>query len=258
MSDRNVASQSTLESQTSPSEATTASRVSACERLVDEAIERDMGATWLGDSLKAIGLRSVEARDYIEEYGQRMEIRRAKARQPDTHEEPVTEAAEPVDEQGNRDDAVEEAAWAALRSKLEMADHDMSSGSRTDFLDRMFEFLGQETSSSSSLSKSVIAVAPHLADDQDSVFDDAYLNETLKCKSAFANQKPFENLIIKAQGRRVLEPIANSIWKLVILDKYVDFEKLYATLDPGYNPNDEAKEINEKFTLLEKNSISSR
>ena len=150
MSDHNVASQSTLESQTSPSEATTASRVSACERLVDEAIERDMGATWLGDSLKAIGLRSVEARDYIEEYGQRMEIRRAKARQPDTHEEPVTEAAEPVDEQGNRDDAVEEAAWAALRSKLEMADHDMSSGSRTDFLDRMFEFLGQETSSSSS------------------------------------------------------------------------------------------------------------
>jgi hypothetical protein len=54
------------------------------------------------------------------------------------------------------------------------------------------------------------------------------------------------------------EPIANSIWRLVILDKYIDFEKLYVTLEPGYNPNDEAKELNDNFTLLEKNSISSK
>lgn len=54
------------------------------------------------------------------------------------------------------------------------------------------------------------------------------------------------------------EPIANSIWRLVILDKYVDFEKLYITLNPGYNPNDEAKELSDKFSLLEKNSISSK
>jgi hypothetical protein len=122
----------------------------------------------------------------------------------------------------------------------------------------MFEILGQETSSPSSLSKSVLAVSPHLADDDDTVFEDPYLSETQKCKIAYAGQKPFENLIIKAQGRKVREPIANSIWKLVILDKYVDFKKLYVTLEPGYNPNDEAKELNDKFTLLEKNSISSR
>jgi len=75
---------------------------------------------------------------------------------------------------------------------------------------------------------------------------------------AYASQKPFENLVIKAQGWKVLEPVANSIWRLVILDKYVDFEKLYATLNPGYNPNDEVKELNEKFTLLEKGSIGSK
>ena len=54
------------------------------------------------------------------------------------------------------------------------------------------------------------------------------------------------------------EPLANSIWKLVILDKFVDFKKLFVTLDPNYNPNDEAKELNDKFTLLEKHSISSK
>ena len=122
----------------------------------------------------------------------------------------------------------------------------------------MFELLGQDTSSSTSLLKSVLAVAPHLADDEDSVFKDPYLGETQKCRMVYASQKPFKNLVIKAQGQKVLEPVANSIWRLVILDKYIDFEKLYATLDPGYNPNDEAEELNEKFTLLEKGSIGSK
>ena len=88
--------------------------------------------------------------------------------------------------------------------------------------------------------------------------EDFYLSEMQKCKMAYASQKLFENLIIKAQGRKILEPIANSMWRLVILDKYVDFKKLHVTLDPSYNPNDEAKDLNERFTLLEKNSVSSK
>jgi hypothetical protein len=84
---------------------------------------------------------------------------------------------------------------------------------------------------------------PHLAEDINTVFEDPYLGKTQKCKMAYASQKPFENLIIKAQGRKVLEPVTDSMWRLVILDKYVDFEKLFATLDPSYNPNDEAKEL---------------
>ncbi|KAF8811956.1 hypothetical protein BYT27DRAFT_7088378, partial [Phlegmacium glaucopus] len=124
--------------------------------------------------------------------------------------------------------------------------------------EKMLELFSQEVSPSSSLSKLVLAVAPHLADVEDSVFKDPHLNETQKYKIAYTNQKPFENLIIKAQGRKIREPIANSIWRLVILDKYVDFEKFFVTLEPGYNPNDEAKELNDRFTLLERNSISSR
>jgi hypothetical protein len=33
---------------------------------------------------------------------------------------------------------------------------------------------------------------------------------------------------------------------------------LYATLEPGYNPNDKAKELKDNFTLVEKNSVSSK
>jgi hypothetical protein len=266
MSEHHDHSQSSLgsavasSSVTSPTdESSNASRIAASEKFVDEAIERDMGATWLSDSLKGIGLKAVEAYDYIQEYAQRMEIRRSKARQPGSPlQEPPAEASEHVDEQEDRDKAVEEAAWASLCSKIQSADPVGSSGSTSNALDKMLEFFSQETSDSSSLSKSVLAVAPHLAEDEDSVFEDPYLSETQKYKTAYAGQKPFENLVIKAQGRKVLEPIANSIWRLIILDKYVDFEKLYATLDPGYNPNDEGKELNEKFTLLEKNSLSSK
>ena len=176
-----------------------------------------------------------------------------------TTHDPHAEASSHGGDQEERNNAVEEAAWAALLSKLENT-VPVTSPESSGALERVLELLAsrQEISPSSSLSKSVIAVAPHLIEDEHSVFKDPYLGETQKCKIAYASQKPFENLIIKAQGRKVQEPVANSIWKLVILDKYVDFEKLYATLDPDYNPNDEAKDLNEKFSLLEKNSISSK
>ena len=237
-------------------------RSAACEKLVDEAIENDWGATMLGDNLKVLGLKAIEAYDYIQEYAQRMDIRRAKARQPDSppREQCDHSADAELDhtqDHEDRDKAVEEASWASLRAKLESADATNTS-TTSGVLDKVLELLGQEVPSSTNLSKSVLAVAPHLANNDHTVFEDSHLSETQKCKLAYASQKPFENLIIRAQGRKVREPIANSIWKLVILDKYVDFEKLYVTLDPGYNPNDEAKELNDKFSLLEKNSISSK
>lgn len=260
--------QSTLESHPSTSGAAGSSRSNvpsidsrllACEKLVDEAVDKDLPATALADSLKGLGLKALEAIDYIDEFNQRVAIRRSKARQRDTPPgSPSAEESNPVQDRGERDKAVDEAAWASLRAKLEVAVPALSSGLPSNVLDKMFELFGQEASAPSALSKSVLAVAPHLADDEDSVFGDPYLNETQKCKVAFASQKPFEHLIVKAQGRRMPEPITNSIWKLIILDKYVDFEKLYVTLDPDYNPNDEAKDLGDSFTLLEKNSVSSR
>ena len=107
------------------------------------------------------------------------------------------------------------------------------------------------------LSKAVLAVAPHLADDEDTVFDDPYLGETQKRKIAYSSQRPFENLVIKAQGRRMRKPIANSIWRLVILDKYVDFKKLYATLEPStlHSPtySGELQYMSQKVTNLSHN-----
>ena len=265
MPDHDHQSQSTYDGISAPSAEASNSNstsvdnwVSACEKLLDEAVENNWPATELADALKRLGLKAAEAIDYIEELSQRLEIRRAKARDPGLpRQEPITEGNNHVTEQAERDREVEEAAWASLRSKLEDANTVAASAS-SSALEKVLELLGQESSPSSSLSKSVLAVAPHLADNDDSVFKDPYLSKTQDCKIAYASQKPFKNLIIKAQGRKMQEPVAYSIWKLVILDKYVNFEKLYATLDPDYNPNDEAKDLNDNFTLLEKNSVSSK
>ena len=269
MPEQDVQSQSTVGSNVAGTaevsgshDASINSRIAACDKLVDEAIDKGVSATVLADSLKSLGLKAVEAIDYIDEFNQRLEIRRGKAKQPEPPQpEHLTDASSRTHDhldQEERDRAVEEAAWASLRSKLEAPSPVSAPSLSPNVLDKMLELLGQETTSSTSLSKSVLAIAPHLADDEDTVFEDPYLGETQKYKIAYAGQKPFENLIIKAQGRRMREPIANSIWRLVILDKYVDFEKLYVTLDPGYNPSDEAKELSDHFTLLEKNSITSK
>jgi hypothetical protein len=234
-------------------------RLAACEGLVDDAVEKGLPAAVLADSLKDLGLKAVEAVDYLEEFNQRVAIRHSKAKQSESQQQDSPrESPRATHDQEGRDRAVDEAAWASLLSKLESSAAAQSLGLSSNVLDKVFELFGQEVSPSATLSKSVMDVAPHLADDEDTVFEDPHLRATQKCKMAYSSQKPFENLIIKGQGRKMREPVANSIWRLVILDKYVDFEKLYATLEPGYNPNDEAKELGDNFTLVEKNSVSSK
>ena len=121
----------------------------------------------------------------------------------------------------------------------------------------MLEFLGQALTLSP-LSKTVLTVVLHLTEDDDTVFEDSHLCKTWECKIAYTSQKPFKNLIIIAQGRKMHELLANSIWRCVILDKYVDFEGLYVTLNPSYDPDDDASVLNKKFALLEWDSIRSK
>lgn len=151
---------------------------------MDEAVEKDLPATRLANTLKSLGLKAAEALDYLEEFNQCVAIRRLKARQ---HDSPPPELSadgpDHVQDQEERDRAVE-AAWVSLHAKLEACAPQLASDPSSIVLDslRVFEILGQEASLSTSLSKSVLAVAPQLADDEDTVFEDPYLNQTQKCK----------------------------------------------------------------------------
>ncbi|KAF8807981.1 hypothetical protein BYT27DRAFT_7256515 [Phlegmacium glaucopus] len=78
-------------------------RAIACEKLVDDAIKRDLSAAVLADSLKALGLKVAEA---------------AK-RQNNLPCELSPSAEIGLQDQEDQDRAVEEAAWASLQASLD-------------------------------------------------------------------------------------------------------------------------------------------
>ncbi|KAG6815103.1 hypothetical protein H0H87_005110, partial [Tephrocybe sp. NHM501043] len=61
-----------------------------------------------------------------------------------------------------------------------------------------------------------------------------------------------------AQLERLVDPISRSVWKKIILDRYVDFEHLYATFEKGYDHNDETKDFNEEFAIVKKDSFTKK
>ena len=48
------------------------------------------------------------------------------------------------------------------------------------------------------------------------------------------------------------DPLPCSIWKDIILDKYIDFEKLYAGMDRGYDHDDEPRDFRGGYSIVKK------
>ncbi|TFK36376.1 hypothetical protein BDQ12DRAFT_686803 [Crucibulum laeve] len=63
---------------------------------------------------------------------------------------------------------------------------------------------------------------------------DKYLAETWKHRKVFRQKDNLEAIVDLMQQQKWKEPLNRATWRLVILDEYVDFEKLHATLDSGY------------------------
>ena len=55
--------------------------------------------------------------------------------------------------------------------------------------------------------------------------------------------------------QNLLQPLPRSIWKLIIEDQYINFTKLFASMDPGYDPNDEPKDFGGRYTLIKKDHL---
>ncbi|KAG6871150.1 hypothetical protein C0995_007748, partial [Termitomyces sp. Mi166 len=53
-------------------------------------------------------------------------------------------------------------------------------------------------------------------------------------------------------------PISRAMWKLIILDHYVNFEKLYATLEKGYDYQDKPKDFGSGFSLVKKDQATAK
>ena len=57
------------------------------------------------------------------------------------------------------------------------------------------------------------------------------------------------------RAQNLSQPLPCSIWKLIIEDRYIDFPKLFASMDPGYDPNDDPKYFGGGYTLIKKDHL---
>ncbi|KZT09869.1 uncharacterized protein LAESUDRAFT_756094 [Laetiporus sulphureus 93-53] len=53
-------------------------------------------------------------------------------------------------------------------------------------------------------------------------------------------------------------PVPHSIWKDVLMDRYVNFEKLFASMEAGYDHDDEPKDLAADFAIIKKDHSSSQ
>jgi uncharacterized membrane protein len=256
-------------------------RAEACQAVVDDAINRRLEVQEFLDGLKLAGATSAEAEDYGRQYVQRMEAVRALDidNQPplgvdhpardttpedldDEHREAfrqdrevrTREAAAQADEE--RRDAVETMAWKVLESKLRRLQPAKQPLETT----RNFEsqlaalFREREHTSSSLFPASILQAAPHLKALSTSSFDDPHLGATWRLRRVY--QGDVEGVIDGMRGQNISQPLPRSIWKLIIEDRYVDFAKLFASMDPGYDPYDDPKDFGGGYALVKKDHLS--
>ncbi|KAG5351394.1 hypothetical protein C0989_006690 [Termitomyces sp. Mn162] len=153
---------------------------------------------------------------------------------------------------------MEDAAWMILQSKLDCLS---DSAEQTSFsAAQIADLLGhpKPTSSTYGISQSILSVPPHLANLQNKISADPYIAKTWALHQEYTKEKLNNSLIIFSQLQQLKDPISQAMWKLIVLDHFVDFNKLYATLDCGYDHNDEPKDFVGGFSLVKKDPATAK
>ena len=152
-----------------------------------------------------------------------------------------------------KEEAVISAAWKVLEAKLHKSRNDSKtlSYSSSDFQAHLAEVLGvDEPSEPAGFPSSVLEAAPHLKELLNHIFEDLHLEQTWWLKCAY--EKSIDSVIDGMWGQNIAQLLPRSFWRIIIEDCYVDFEKLFAGMDPSYDPDDVPKDFGEDFTLIKK------
>ncbi|KNZ82128.1 hypothetical protein J132_07971, partial [Termitomyces sp. J132] len=128
--------------------------------------------------------------------------------------------------------AVENAAWEALHKRLEHTIIPQVPSSLIT-LEQLAEMLGDPKKSLgiSSIPQLVLTAVPHLVTLQENVLEDSHILRMWYLHQEYAKEKMVNSLISLGQLQPLKESISRAMWKLVILDHYVNFKKLYVTFE---------------------------
>lgn len=222
-----------------------------------------------GDSLRATGISMEAAGDYIQEVKQRLEGRLGALQEEPDQPGPSSGVADPnadsktasgPSNNPSSGDINDEVGWALLRSKLINTRFDSHTGDSQPNVSiaDLLKALNPPSSSDSSIPSLVLSIAPHLASLSKADTLDEHLHKTWELCQAFSTDKAIEPIIDLMQSQQLQEPIPRSIWRKIIQDEFVDFERLYGSTDRNYSHKDDYKEFARGFVLARKEQIYSK
>ena len=259
----------------------------AFETIILDVVEGQLPLQEFAKHLQDAGASPVEGEDYLQQLTQQLEQQRKgkeKERQPNAQpgEQGIqestpeglseTEAVEfhtrrealleevHIREAADRRTAVDTAAWAVLNAKLSRLVSPQGSDEATSLLSAndLAKLLGIKCLAPQSLPASVLALAPHLAELSTSAISDPHIEETWKLWQAIGTDKTINSLINLMQVQPLTDPIPHSIWRSIIQDHFVNFEKLFASMDQGYDHNDEPRDFGRGYALVKKEQASAK
>ena len=273
-------------------------RAAACQKALEDVLEGRAAVEDFSNQLRELGASSLEGSDYIQQLEQRLRQQSSRRTQgrpsqassatqpsqipssPNNSCHPSREATPPglsIEEitefRGKRDQLLqgsrggqqsatsitEDVEWSLLRAKLEQLRSLSASHDDPFSLDNIIKLLDNRPSSSgSSIPASVLTAAPHLTSLSEHALNDSHLQTTWKLRQAYASDKAVDPLIDLMQLQPLVDPIPRTIWRNIIQDQYVNFEKLYASMDRGYSHQDEAKDFAGGYALVRKDQYSAK
>jgi len=101
----------------------------------------------------------------------------------------------------------------------------------------------RRTEDISNSTSSILSFFPRLAEISKEVVVGKHLKKTWEIRQFIEGQKSLDQILSYVQGVPLRQALSRSIWKKIIEDQYVPFDKLYGSFDSGHNANDLGPEI---------------
>jgi hypothetical protein len=219
---------------------------------VDDAISGSISGPSFLERLKDAGATPNEAKDYIDQYTQRH-----RNQETTGSNNAIPPPGQPV---ANPVDTATSIAWALLRAKVNHFQGGISqtaANSGASLSDELANLFGL-SNAKGAIPASVLAKAPHLSKLSDSSTTDPHLEKTQDLLSVYSPQTSQDILVSKAQFAPVGDPLPRTIWRKILLDHFIDFEKLFASMDKGYDHHDDPKDFGAGYALVKKDQAFSK
>ncbi|KZT09949.1 uncharacterized protein LAESUDRAFT_645833 [Laetiporus sulphureus 93-53] len=216
--------------------------------------------------LQEIGANDQEVRDYLDQLvdQEREKLGGERAGGSGEREPSPSQSTEGrgerVEESQCEANPADKLAWAIVKQKLLSLRQPRGQVANEDLLlEDLAKVLGRssEDKAATGIPQSVLAAAPHLASILPSS-QDTHLAETFRLRQLYATEHASDPILDLMQQQGLQVPLPRSIWKDILLDRYVNFEKLFASMELGYDHDDEPKDLAAGFAIIKKDHSSSR